>query len=90
LTSTLTVPGLTYTPGAKLLIRVQATGSSPTTLRSRVWLQGTPEPSTWLQTVTDSTDGLQVAGGVGVVAYLSGSATAAAVLHFDEVSAIHL
>ena len=90
LTSTLTVPGLTYTPGAKLLIRVQATGSAPTTLRSRVWLQGTPEPSTWLQTVTDSTDGLQVAGGVGVVAYLSGSATAAAVLHFDEVSAIHL
>jgi PKD repeat protein len=90
LTSAITVPGVTYTAGAKLLIRVQATGSAPTTLRYRVWLQGTDEPATWLQTVTDSTTGLQAAGGVGVVAYNSGSATAAAVLHFDQFSAVHL
>ena len=31
--STVTVPGITYTAGTKLAVRVQATGSAPTTLR---------------------------------------------------------
>jgi len=90
LTSTVTVPGLTLTPGAKLLVRTQASGSAPTTLRYRVWLDGTSEPSTWLQTATDSTAGLQTVGSVGLLAYVSGSATAPAVLHFDNFSAVRL
>lgn len=90
LTSTLTVPGLTYTPGSKLLIRVQASGAAPTTLRSRIWLEGTAEPDTWQQTVTDSTVGLDSAGGVGLLTYISGSATQAAVLHFDDFTATRL
>jgi PKD repeat protein len=88
LTSTVTVPGMTLTPGTKLQIRAQASGSAPTTLRYRVWLDGTAEPSTWQQSVTDSTTGLQAAGSVGLLAYVSSSATAPAVLHFDNFAAV--
>jgi len=69
------VPGLTYTPGQVLMVRLQVTGTSPTTLNSMVWLQGTTQPVAWQATATDSTAGLQVAGGVALVAYVSGSAT---------------
>ncbi|MCI0688817.1 MAG: DNRLRE domain-containing protein, partial [Sporichthyaceae bacterium] len=75
LTSELTVPGLTYAPGTQLRVRLQVTGVSPTTLKAKVWADGTAEPATWQQTATDSTAGLQVAGQVGFWSYLSGSAT---------------
>jgi PKD repeat protein len=90
LTTTVTVPGVTYTTGARLLVRVQATGTSPSTIRYRVWLQGTSEPATWTQTITDSTASLQAAGGVGVVTYTSSSSTAAVLLKFDDLSAAGL
>ena len=90
LTSSVTVPGVTYTTGSKLLVRTQASGVSPTTLRYRVWLAGTAEPSTWLQTATDSTAALQGAGSVGFIAYVSGSATAPAVVRLDELAAVTL
>jgi hypothetical protein len=47
-----TVSGLRYTAGTRLDLRVQATGSSPTTVRSRVWVHGTTEPTAWQQSVT--------------------------------------
>jgi hypothetical protein len=65
------VPGVTYTAGARLLVRVEATGSSPTTLNARVWPAGTTEPATWLNTATDATEGLQTAGSVGYTATAS-------------------
>jgi PKD repeat protein len=86
ITSQATVPG-TYTAGTHLKLRVQATGSSPTTLRYRAWLAGTTEPSTWLQTATDSTSGHQGAGAVGFVTYASGSATSATVVRYDGLTA---
>jgi PKD repeat protein len=86
LTSQVTVPG-TYSAGARLNLRVQATGSSPTTVRYRAWLAGTAEPGGWLQTTTDSTSGLQGTGVVGFVSYASGSATAPAVLRYDTLTA---
>ena len=70
------VPGLTYRPGDRLTVRAQATGTSPTTLKVKVWKTGTPEPSAWQLTATDSTTALQAPGRVGLGAYLSGSATA--------------
>jgi PKD repeat protein len=82
-----TVSGLTYTAGAPLVIRAQATGAAPTTLRVKVWLDGAAEPGTWQQTVTDSTDGLQVAGNIGLVTYLSASATAPVVARYDDLVA---
>jgi PKD repeat protein len=82
-----TVSGLTYTAGAPLVIRAQATGAAPTTLRVKVWLDGGAEPDAWQQTVTDSTDGLQVAGNIGLVTYLSASATAPVVARYDDLVA---
>ena len=72
---TVVVPGVTYTPGMVLNVRLQVTGTSPTTLSSMVWANGTTQPATWQATTTDSTSILQVAGAVGLLAYLSGSAT---------------
>jgi hypothetical protein len=90
LTTETTVPGITYTPGMKLWVRVQAVGASPTTLRARVWADGATEPGTWLLTVADSTAGLQVAGGVGLGPYNSASSTAAAVIRYDDLTATRL
>ena len=81
------VAGLTYDPTIGVRIRVHATGTSPTTLRARVWSGSAAEPSTWHATATDSTTALQVAGGVGLTSYLSGSATNAPVVaRFDDLS----
>jgi PKD repeat protein len=73
--SNTTVAGLTYTPGQQLNLRVQTTGTSPTTVRAKVWAVGTTEPASWTLSTTDNTAGLQAAGSAGVEAYLSGSAT---------------
>jgi PKD repeat protein len=70
-----TIAGLTYAVGDKLTVRVQAVGSSPTTVRAKVWKTGTTEPTGWQRSVTDSTAGLQAAGHVGFSSYLSSSAT---------------
>ena len=83
---TRTVTGLTATPGQLLQVRVQATGTAPTTFRAKVWPVGEPEPDAWTASVTDSTAVLQAPGGVGLRTYLSGSATNAPVLGlFDEL-----
>lgn len=81
-----TVPGLTYTTGSKLRVRAQVSGADPTQISYRVWLDGATEPTTWLQTVTDSTAGLQGAGWVGLVTYVSGTATSPAAVRFDDLS----
>ncbi|HEY3722970.1 MAG TPA: PKD domain-containing protein [Acidimicrobiia bacterium] len=71
------VTGLTVAPGDVLSVRFQVTGTSPTTLRAKVWRQGTAEPAAWLLTNTDSTAALAAAGDVGVLHYVSGSWTGA-------------
>lgn len=73
--SGLTIAGLNYAVGDKLAVRLQVTGTGPTTIRAKVWELGTTEPTTWQRSVTDSTAGLQVPGGIGLTTYLSGSAT---------------
>ena len=70
-----TVAGLTYAVGDKLTVRVQAVGSSPTTIRAKVWKTGTTEPAAWQRSVTDSTAGLQTAGHVAFSSYISSGAT---------------
>jgi rhamnogalacturonyl hydrolase YesR len=71
---TITAP-VTYTPGAVVDVQLQVTGTSPTTLRSMIWLKGTTQPATWQAITTDNTSGLQVPGAVALLVYLSGSAT---------------
>jgi PKD repeat protein len=83
---TKTVPGLTVAPGQLVEVRVQATGTSPTTLRAKVWAVGTAEPTDWTASVTDTAAAVQAAGRIGLRVYLSGSATNAPVLGlFDDL-----
>ena len=81
------VPALTYTAGASLQVRLQVTGTSPTTVRGKIWRTGQAEPSAWLSSVTDSAAALQSAGTVGLQSSLSSSATATVVTRFDNFSA---
>jgi hypothetical protein len=70
-------------------VRLQAFGTSPTTVRARVWKAGTTEGSTWQLSTTDSTAALQAAGGVGMAAYLSGTSTnGPIVVSFDDLSVV--
>ncbi|MFD1936956.1 LamG-like jellyroll fold domain-containing protein [Nonomuraea mangrovi] len=89
LTTEQTVPGLTYAPGTVLKVRLQVTGTSPTTISAKVWDQATSEPGAWQATATDATAGMQAAGGVGFATYLSGTATNPPVLlTVDDFSAV--
>jgi PKD repeat protein len=82
------LPGVTSAPGQRLLVRLQVTGTSPTTVQARVWAAGTPEPTTWAATRTDSTAGLQVPGAVALNLYLSSSTTNAPhVFQLDDLVA---
>ena len=76
--NTVVIPG-TVNAGTALNLRMQVTGTSPTTVRSKVWVAGTAEPSAWTVSTTDSYTALQGPGGVGVMSYLSGTATSAPV-----------
>lgn len=87
LTAQTVVPGVAYTAGMTLSVRIQATGSGTTTVRARVWVTGTAEPATWQHSATDTTAGLQVAGAVGLVDLVSGTATATPVLRHDDLTA---
>jgi PKD repeat protein len=64
-----------YMPGQVLRVRLQVTGTGTTGLAMKVWRDGTVEPATWLAQSTDTTASLQAAGAVGIVHYLSGSAS---------------
>jgi hypothetical protein len=72
--------GVTYAAGTQLNVRFQVTGTSPTTLRLKVWPAGSAEPTAWQLTATDAGAALQNPGAVGVTAYLSSSATNAPVV----------
>ena len=72
------LPG-TYTAGQRLRVRLEVTGTSPTTLRARVWPDGTTEPTAWLVSATDATPAMQVPGAMGLTSYVSSAATTAPV-----------
>ena len=82
----MTLPGVTYTPGAVVQVRMDTSGIGSTTLRAKAWLQGAEEPADWQLTATDDTGVLQVPGAIGVAAYVSGAATATPVtLSLDDL-----
>jgi hypothetical protein len=82
------VSGLTAAGTDRLRIKLTLSGANPTTLSAKVWKVGTAEPAAAQRTVTDSTAGLQGAGGIGVWSYLSATATNAPVIaSYDNLSA---
>ena len=57
--------GLGFSAGAPYVLRVQAEGAGPTTVRFKVWREGAPEPAAWLSSGATGL-GPQVAGTLGV------------------------
>ena len=88
--ATATVAGVTATPGLPLRFKLETEGTSPTTVRAKVWPSAAAEPGAWTVTGTDSTVALQSAGTVGLDLYVSGSATAPSALSFDRFTASRL
>jgi hypothetical protein len=79
---------ITYAAGSRLNVRLQTTGTTPTTLRLKVWPATAAEPTAWQTTATDSWAALQSPGAVGLTASLSGSATnAPVVVRMSDVGA---
>ncbi|HET9893018.1 MAG TPA: hypothetical protein VFQ42_21245, partial [Mycobacterium sp.] len=73
--------------GTAVWIRVEAIGVNPTVLRWKIWQDGTPEPSAWTDSGTDSTAGLQGPGGVGCNAFVSSGTVSPA---FNAITATGL
>ena len=85
--SEVAVSGLTQTANTRIRVRVSVTGTHPTTIRMRAWADGAMEPTTWNYSVTDSTEALQAAGGVGLRGYVPSTATSLTLpltLSFDD------
>lgn len=82
------VPGVEHRPGQDLDVRLEVLGTSPATVRAKVWRAGSRQPG-WLVRAQDGSASLQRAGAVGLAAYVSSSATnAPEVVAFDRLSAV--
>ncbi|WP_433675395.1 PKD domain-containing protein [Microbacterium gorillae] len=68
------LPGA-YRPGELIHVRLQVSGTGPTTISARMWRDGELEPSTWQLSATDRTDGFQQRGSVGLRGTMSSAAT---------------
>jgi Malectin domain/Kelch motif/Cep192 domain 4 len=77
--------GLTFTAGDTFVLRVQAEGVNPTTIRAKAWKAGAAEPSAWMVTASDTTAALQTAGTLGIRTLNSTSAVTT--LSFDNLRA---
>jgi PKD repeat protein len=69
------VNGLTLAAGETLDLRLQLSGTNPTTLNGKVWKSTSPEPSTWTLSATDSQNELQGAGSIELGAYVATTTT---------------
>ncbi|WP_225984189.1 PKD domain-containing protein [Epidermidibacterium keratini] len=56
----------TYQPGQQLRLKLSVTGTSPTSLAAKVWVDGQAEPASWQLQATDTTAALQAAGTSGI------------------------
>ena len=74
------VADLAYSANDVVTVRFEVVGSSSVALNAKVWKTGTAEPATWQASATDSSGTLSTTGGVAIYPYLSGSATAGAVM----------
>jgi hypothetical protein len=78
------VPGLTYTDGSNLNVRVVVTGAGTgtTQLATTVWAAGATEPAAPQMVRTDTTAALQSTGGVGLLVHRPSGTTAATTVRF--------
>lgn len=85
------VSGLSFQANGSLRMRMEVSGSSPTTIRLKAWVDGKQEPIDWRYTASDSTSSLQRAGAVGLRAYVSASSANPNVqISFDSLKVVKL
>jgi PKD repeat protein len=84
------VAGLTLTSGQYLRLKLEMEGSSPTSLRAKLWPRDATEPTAWTVAATDSTAALQSAGSLGLDVYPSSSAATPATATFDRYTVTRL
>ncbi|WP_315095894.1 alkaline phosphatase [uncultured Cellulomonas sp.] len=83
--SSVTATGVSYAAGTQLKAAIEVVGTSPTTIRAKVWPATGTEPTTWLTTATDTTAALQAPGYTGLAAILSSTSTNVPVtVRFDD------
>ncbi|MCW4385442.1 PKD domain-containing protein [Salinibacterium sp. SYSU T00001] len=81
-----TLPDLSHSANASFNVRLQVTGTSPTTIQAKVWAEGAAEPATWQASVTSSTAALQTSGSIALQSFISSSATNAPITtRFDDL-----
>jgi glucose/arabinose dehydrogenase len=79
------VPGLTFTPGTEIWLRAQVSGTNPTTIKVKAWLDGQAEPVNWQFSATSNAAALQTAGSVGLRTYAGSQVTnTPLVVTFDD------
>jgi hypothetical protein len=85
--TTVSITGVTYTPGDVYRLRFIVSGSGTTTLTGKIWKVGTTEPTTAQISVTDTDPNLQGAGRFGITSYLAANSTTAPVIaKYDNLS----
>lgn len=76
---------LTIVPGEKYVLSMEVTGTTPTTVKAKVWKQSTTEPAAWQREGTNALAALQVPGAVSVFAYVPNNPIAGGV-SFDSIT----
>ncbi len=80
-----TVPGLTHVAGEYLNVRYQVVGTSPTTLRAKVWADGAAEPADWHIATADSEAALETVGGIGFKMFNRNGSNETVTFSFDDL-----
>lgn len=76
---------ITIVPGEKYVVSMEVTGTSPTTVKAKVWKQSDPEPAAWQREGTNTLAALQAPGAVSVFAYVPSTPTGGGV-SFDSIT----
>lgn len=82
--ASLPLSGYSWSAGSSFQLATEVSGSSPTTIKAKIWAAGTAEPAGWQLQATDSASSLQAAGAPSLYGYRSGSSTGTNVLSFDD------
>lgn len=75
---------ITIVPGEKYVLSMEVTGTSPTTVKAKLWKQSESEPA-WQREGTNSLAALQTAGSVSVFTYVPNTTTGGGV-SFDSIT----
>jgi hypothetical protein len=82
------VPGLRSRAGAAVRVRLSVNGTNPSRLAVKAWPATSQEPRHWQLSSTDRTAALQRPGTVGLVTYLSSSASPGQAVSIDDLRSV--